>query len=120
MALQAPQIEPPDEIFVDYSVLLSTFTLLFLAEMGDKTQLMAMTLAHRYRIAPVIVGTFAAFLLLNLLAVLVGEGYPGSSRGKLCWLLPAYFSCFSHTVPGLPPTKARMTSPLQITARPGS
>lgn len=74
MALQAPQIEPPDEIFVDYSVLLSTFTLLFLAEMGDKTQLMAMTLAHRYRIAPVIVGTFAAFLLLNLLAVLVGEG----------------------------------------------
>ncbi|MCP5413622.1 MAG: TMEM165/GDT1 family protein [Chromatiaceae bacterium] len=59
---------------MDYSVLLSTFTLLFLAEMGDKTQLMAMTLAHRYRIAPVIVGTFAAFLLLNLLAVLVGEG----------------------------------------------
>jgi putative Ca2+/H+ antiporter (TMEM165/GDT1 family) len=59
---------------MDYSALLSTFTLLFLAEMGDKTQLMAMTLAHRYRIAPVIGGTFAAFLLLNLLAVLVGEG----------------------------------------------
>jgi putative Ca2+/H+ antiporter (TMEM165/GDT1 family) len=59
---------------MDYSVLLSTFTLLFLAEMGDKTQIMAMTLAHRYRIAPVIFGTFAAFLLLNLLAVLVGEG----------------------------------------------
>lgn len=59
---------------MDYGVLLSTFTLLFLAEIGDKTQLMAMTLAHRYRIAPVIVGTFAAFLLLNLLAVLVGEG----------------------------------------------
>jgi len=59
---------------MDYSVLLSTFTLLFLAEMGDKTQIMAMTLAHRYRLAPVIVGTFAAFLLLNLLAVLVGEG----------------------------------------------
>jgi putative Ca2+/H+ antiporter (TMEM165/GDT1 family) len=59
---------------MDYSALLSTFTLLFLAEMGDKTQIMAMTLAHRYRIAPVIFGTFAAFLLLNLLAVLVGEG----------------------------------------------
>lgn len=59
---------------MDLGILFSTFTLLFLAEMGDKTQIMAMTLAHRYRIAPVIVGTFAAFSLLNLLAVLVGEG----------------------------------------------
>jgi putative Ca2+/H+ antiporter (TMEM165/GDT1 family) len=59
---------------MDYSALLSAFTLLFLAEMGDKTQLMAMTLAHRYRAVPVIVGTFSAFLVLNLLAVLVGEG----------------------------------------------
>ncbi|MGF1546601.1 MAG: TMEM165/GDT1 family protein, partial [Thiotrichales bacterium] len=46
--------------------------LLFLAEMGDKTQLMAMTLAHRYRVWPVIVGVFLAFAVLNLLAVLVG------------------------------------------------
>ena len=59
---------------VDLSVVLSSFSLLFLAEMGDKTQLMAMTLAHRYRVAPVVAGTFLAFLLLNLLAVLVGEG----------------------------------------------
>jgi putative Ca2+/H+ antiporter (TMEM165/GDT1 family) len=59
---------------MDYGALLSAFALLFLAEMGDKTQLMAMTLAHRYRVLPVIVGTFAAFALLNLLAVLVGEG----------------------------------------------
>jgi len=41
--------------------------------MGDKTQLMAMTLAHRYRPWPVIGGVFAAFLALNVLAVLVGE-----------------------------------------------
>jgi putative Ca2+/H+ antiporter (TMEM165/GDT1 family) len=59
---------------MDYGALLSAFALLFLAEMGDKTQLMAMTLAHRYRVLPVIVGTFAAFALLNLLAVLVGDG----------------------------------------------
>ena len=55
-------------------MLASTFTLLFLAEMGDKSQLIAMTLAHRYRIAPVLVGTFAAFALLNVLAVVLGEG----------------------------------------------
>jgi putative Ca2+/H+ antiporter (TMEM165/GDT1 family) len=59
---------------MDYAALFIAFTLLFLAEMGDKTQLMAMTLAHRYRVLPVVVGTFAAFALLNLLAVLVGEG----------------------------------------------
>lgn len=58
---------------MDFGATLGAFALLFLAEMGDKTQLMAMTLAHRYRAAPVIVGTFAAFLLLNLLAVLAGQ-----------------------------------------------
>lgn len=58
---------------MDSSILVSSFVLLFLAEMGDKTQLMAMTLAHRYRPLPVIGGVFAAFLALNVLAVLVGE-----------------------------------------------
>jgi len=58
---------------MDISVVLSAFTLLFLAEMGDKTQLVAMTLAHRYRVAPVIAGVFAAFAVLNLLAVWVGQ-----------------------------------------------
>jgi putative Ca2+/H+ antiporter (TMEM165/GDT1 family) len=58
---------------MDISVIISSFTLLFLAEMGDKSQLLAMTLAHRYRLMPVIVGTFAAFFMLNLLAVWVGQ-----------------------------------------------
>ena len=58
---------------MDVTVVISSFVLLFLAEMGDKTQLMAMTLAHRYRVAPVIVGVFMAFVVLNLLAVWVGE-----------------------------------------------
>lgn len=51
----------------------SAFSLIFLAEMGDKSQLIAMTLAHRYRPAPVIAGVFAAFAVLNLLAVWVGQ-----------------------------------------------
>ena len=58
---------------MDLSIILSSFTLLFLAEMGDKSQLIAMTLAHRYRLLPVIAGVLAAFLVLNLLAVLAGE-----------------------------------------------
>lgn len=58
---------------IDTSIALSTFGLVFVAEMGDKTQLMTMTLAHRYRPLPVLAGAFAAFALLNALAVLVGE-----------------------------------------------
>lgn len=57
---------------MDISVIASTFALLFLAELGDKTQLMTMTLAHRYPLRPVVAGVFLAFLVLNLLAVLLG------------------------------------------------
>ena len=38
------------------SVTFSSFTLLFLAEMGDKTQLVSMTLAQRYRLGPLVAG----------------------------------------------------------------
>jgi putative Ca2+/H+ antiporter (TMEM165/GDT1 family) len=41
--------------------------------MGDKTQLTAMTLATRYRALPVAIGVCSAFLVLNVLAVLVGQ-----------------------------------------------
>ena len=57
---------------MDLSVITSAFVLLFLAELGDKTQLMTMTLAHRYPVRPVVAGVFLAFLVLNLLAVLLG------------------------------------------------
>lgn len=57
---------------MDLPTATTAFSLLFLAEMGDKTQLMAMALAHRYRALPVLAGAFAAFLLLNLLAVFLG------------------------------------------------
>ncbi|EAR59918.1 TMEM165/GDT1 family protein [Neptuniibacter caesariensis] len=46
--------------------------LIFLAEFGDKSQLVCMTLSARYRALPVLVGSIAAFSALNLLAVLFG------------------------------------------------
>ena len=58
---------------MDFGVAASAFALLFVAEMGDKTQLTAMTLATRYRALPVAIGVCSAFLVLNVLAVLVGQ-----------------------------------------------
>jgi Ca2+/H+ antiporter, TMEM165/GDT1 family len=61
---------PPDPIAAS----LSTFTLIALAEIGDKSQLVCMTLAARHRHWPVLLGAVTAFLLLNALAVLFGAG----------------------------------------------
>ncbi len=58
-----------DEFFAAF---LTSFSLIGLAEMGDKSQLVCMTLAARYRALPVLFGAILAFVLLNLLAVLVG------------------------------------------------
>lgn len=51
---------------------LLTLGVIFLAEVGDKSQLVCMTLASRYRTKPVIFGAICAFALLNLLAVSLG------------------------------------------------
>ncbi|KAB2927651.1 MAG: TMEM165/GDT1 family protein [Dechloromonas sp.] len=50
----------------------ATFLLIALAEFGDKSQLVCMTLAARHRGLPVVFGAVTAFALLNLLAVLFG------------------------------------------------
>lgn len=50
----------------------TTLVLIFLAEIGDKSQFVCMLLASRHRALPVFVGALLAFAILNLLAVLVG------------------------------------------------
>ena len=50
----------------------ATYLLITLAEFGDKSQLVCMTLAARHRGWPVILGAISAFAILNLLAVLFG------------------------------------------------
>lgn len=44
----------------------------FIAEMGDKTQLMLIALTSKYKLKDIILGTAAAILILNGLAVLAG------------------------------------------------
>jgi Ca2+/H+ antiporter, TMEM165/GDT1 family len=56
------------------TAIFSTFGLIFLAEIGDKSQLVCMTLAARHRHLPVLLGAIAAFIILNTLAVVFGAG----------------------------------------------
>ena len=58
---------------MESTIFLSTFGLIFLAELGDKTQLTAMALALRYPWQRIFVGIAAAFVVLNLAAVLIGK-----------------------------------------------
>ena len=44
----------------------------FIAEMGDKTQLMLVAMTSRYKVKDIVLGTAAAVLVLNGLAVLAG------------------------------------------------
>jgi len=53
--------------------ILSSFVLVFLAEFGDKSQLVCMLLASHHRQMPVFLGACSAFALLNLVAVSLGS-----------------------------------------------
>lgn len=50
----------------------SALALVFLAELGDKTQLVALGFGARYRLAPVMVGVVLGYAASTLLSVIVG------------------------------------------------
>jgi putative Ca2+/H+ antiporter (TMEM165/GDT1 family) len=54
---------------------LLSFGVIFLAELGDKSQLMAMAFATRYRALTVLVAVSVATLLVHALSVLVGVAF---------------------------------------------
>ena len=49
-----------------------SFAVIFVAELGDKSQLMALTFATRYRAVPVLIGITVATALVHLVSVVVG------------------------------------------------
>jgi putative Ca2+/H+ antiporter (TMEM165/GDT1 family) len=63
-------VTPADTI----SAFTASLSLIALAEIGDKSQIVCMALAARHRHWPVLLGASTAFLLLNTLAVLFGAG----------------------------------------------
>jgi putative Ca2+/H+ antiporter (TMEM165/GDT1 family) len=61
---------PTEEITVE--PLLAALGLVFVAELGDKTQLVALGFGARHRLAPVLTGVVLAYAATNLLSVVVG------------------------------------------------
>jgi putative Ca2+/H+ antiporter (TMEM165/GDT1 family) len=51
---------------------LVSFGVIFVAELGDKSQLMALTFATRYRAVPVLIGITVATAIVHAVSVLVG------------------------------------------------
>ena len=77
-----------------YAFLVATI-LIFLAELGDKTQLLALVLATRYKAWQVMVGILGATLLIHLLSTVVGAAV-GSliPAGVLTWIAGVLFVGF--------------------------
>ncbi|HEY6330565.1 MAG TPA: TMEM165/GDT1 family protein, partial [Blastocatellia bacterium] len=59
-------------------------SLVFIAEMGDRTQLLVLALATKYRARTVLEGAIIATFLLHLLAALIGKAAGGAL--PLFWL----------------------------------
>jgi putative Ca2+/H+ antiporter (TMEM165/GDT1 family) len=76
-------------------ILSLSFGLIFTAELGDKTQLMVLTLALRYGGRPVLGGALLAFSLLSGSAALAGKGLgslldPGLITRISAWVFIAF------------------------------
>lgn len=78
-------------------VVLNSILLVAAAEMGDKTQLLALVLAVRFRKPwAVLAGIFAATVLNHLLAALAGQWLAGLvPENYLRWILAAVFIAFA-------------------------
>ena len=69
---------------MDWKIALSTFGVLFLAELGDKTQLAVISLVSRHRRpGPVFIGAVVALAGVTLLGVLAGEALLRFIPGEL-------------------------------------
>ena len=89
---------------------LKVFFTEFIAEMGDKTQLMLIALTSKYKLRDIILGTAVAILVLNGLAVLAGglvsEFIPDWLIKTIAALAFLYFA-LHQPLPGMMMTKKK-------------
>jgi len=69
---------PPGGEDDDVDALLLSFGVIFVAELGDKSQLMALAFAARYRALPVLAGVTVATAVVHAFSVIVGASVGGA------------------------------------------
>ena len=78
------------------SALIISLVVIFVAELGDKSQLMALTFATRFRALPVLAGITAATALVHLASVLAGMALGAAlSTGPISILAGLAFLAFA-------------------------
>lgn len=65
---------PPPSVDAVFVSTLVSFGVIFVAELGDKSQLMALTFATRFRVWPVLLGITIATAIVHLVSVGIGYG----------------------------------------------
>ena len=68
------------------ALILLAFGVIFVAELGDKSQLMAMTFAARYRVRDVLIGITAATALVHLASVGIGYWIGDAFAAQQHWV----------------------------------
>lgn len=74
--------------------LITSFVLIFLAELGDKTLYTVLILAARNRALPVLIGAWAAFLVQSLIAIALGSLLSLLPAGWVRWITASVFLGF--------------------------
>ena len=79
-------------------IFLTVLATIFIAEMGDKTQLLLVAMAGKYKISHILTGTWLATAVLNLLAVGVGAALGSYLDMRLIKLAAAFaFFWFAYS-----------------------
>ncbi|MFC5006477.1 TMEM165/GDT1 family protein [Dactylosporangium cerinum] len=96
-----------------------SFGVIFVAELGDKSQLMALTFATRYKTVPVLIGITIATAVVHLVSVAVGYGLGASLPTGWISLVAAvaFFAFGAWTLRGDSLTDAERDKASQPTTR---
>jgi putative Ca2+/H+ antiporter (TMEM165/GDT1 family) len=96
-----------------------SFGVIFVAELGDKSQLMALTFATRFKTVPVLIGITVATALVHLVSVAVGYGLGAALPTAWISLVAAiaFFAFGAWTLRGDSLTDAERDKASQTTTR---